>query len=205
MKGGGDHGPDRAGDGAEHSFRQELAERLWEKYHRFVYSFFMHRGFTLEECRDLTQDVYLRVVQGMGGLRSEAAAPGWIRQIVSNVWKNELRHRKAALRGAPESSLDTMMETEEPIPKEVLPGASSRPKNPFEETAHRETMRHIRQVWKELPPQPRRCLGLYVQGLSYQEIGNLLRISVQTVKPHIHRARKRLKEKLPTRRESHDD
>lgn len=181
-----------------------MAERLWEKYHQFVYRFFAQRGFTEDERRDLTQDVYLRVIQGISGLRLEAAARGWMQEIVSSVWKNELRRRQAAMRGAPVTSLETLMATGEPQPSEPLPGAIGHSRDPFDERAHKEEVQQIRQAWKELPPQPRRCLGLYVQGLSYKEISDLLDISIQTVKPHIHKARKRLREKLRAWSENHD-
>jgi RNA polymerase sigma-70 factor (ECF subfamily) len=49
----------------------------------------------------------------------------------------------------------------------------------------------------ELPEQMRDCLTLRLyHQLSYQEIATLKRISVETVKAHLFRARKKLQERL---------
>jgi DNA-directed RNA polymerase specialized sigma24 family protein len=40
------------------------------------------------------------------------------------------------------------------------------------------------------------CLLRYVRGLKYQEIATVMKISIETVKAHLHQARKRLIEKL---------
>jgi DNA-directed RNA polymerase specialized sigma24 family protein len=45
------------------------------------------------------------------------------------------------------------------------------------------------------------CLLRYEQGLKYQEIAVVMKISIETVKAHLHQARKRLAAKLETRKE----
>ena len=61
----------------------------------------------------------------------------------------------------------------------------------------RERSARLRSALQELPPQMRTCCVLrYVRGLKYQEIATVMKISIETVKAHLHQARKRLIEKL---------
>ena len=61
-----------------------------------------------------------------------------------------------------------------------------------------ERWRALRAAVAELPEQMRDCLilRLYHQ-LSYREIAVIKKISIETVKAHLSRARKKLQEKLP--------
>jgi RNA polymerase sigma-70 factor (ECF subfamily) len=57
--------------------------------------------------------------------------------------------------------------------------------------------RQVRGAMEELPEQMRKCVMLRVyQELSYQEIAVVLRLSVETVKTHLHQARQRLRIRL---------
>jgi RNA polymerase sigma-70 factor (ECF subfamily) len=61
----------------------------------------------------------------------------------------------------------------------------------------RERKRALLSAFQELPSKMRTCCLLrYVRGLKYQEIATVMKISIETVKAHLHQARKRLIEKL---------
>jgi len=50
----------------------EEFRRLFALYFQPVFSFFLRRGFPREECRDLTQETFLRVYRSIGRFRGEA-------------------------------------------------------------------------------------------------------------------------------------
>ena len=60
-----------------------------------------------------------------------------------------------------------------------------------------EQLAAFRAALQELPDQMRRCCLLrYEKGLKYQEIAVVMKISIETVKAHLHQARKRLAARL---------
>jgi RNA polymerase sigma-70 factor (ECF subfamily) len=61
----------------------------------------------------------------------------------------------------------------------------------------RERREKLRAALQKLPAQMRTCCILrYERGLKYQEIAKIMKISIETVKAHLHQARKRLIETL---------
>jgi RNA polymerase sigma factor (sigma-70 family) len=57
-----------------------------------------------------------------------------------------------------------------------------------------EEQRQVLRLLRALPEQQRTVLALYYDGLSYEEIADLLGISPATVRSHLRHARKTLKE-----------
>ena len=71
------------------------------------------------------------------------------------------------------------------------------PQTPLVEVLRNERRRLLREAIEELPVQMRRCTVLRTyQDLSLKEIAVALRLSVDTVKVHLFRARKTLRLKL---------
>jgi DNA-directed RNA polymerase specialized sigma24 family protein len=54
---------------------------VFEKYHSAVAGFFFRKGFSSEDCRGLTQEVFMAVWAGIGKLRSETAFLTWLFSI----------------------------------------------------------------------------------------------------------------------------
>lgn len=182
----------QAGRNVEENFR-----RLHELHSRRVLNFFQRKGFTPEESRDLTQDVFLRVFKGIGGFRRESRFERWLFEIVHSIYSNELRRRHAEKREGKETSLDAGKEDDSSGPGIEI---SSQDPSPLDESVGKERLQTLRQALAELPPQMRLCCELrYVRGYKYQEIATLMKISIETVKAHLHQARKRLMDKLAGR------
>lgn len=177
---------------------QELFERIVEDFHDPVFHFFRRRGVGVEDSLDLTQDTFFRVFNHIDRLRADEARTTWILTIAANRWKNWLRHRSAQKRAAPEMSLDSLVDDAvEPAPTEELPAGAGRPENPLRGVLGRERVEKVVEAIERLPPKQRRCLRLKVfQERTYSEIATLLGISEQTVKSHIHQARRRLVEEV---------
>jgi RNA polymerase sigma-70 factor (ECF subfamily) len=172
----------------------ESFRRLHERYFPRVRKYFIYKGFSPEESRDLTQDVFLRVFKGIGGFRRESRFERWLFEIVHNVLSNEVRRRHADKREGKETSLDAAKEDDSSGAAIEIP---SQDPSVLDETVERERLQALRQALAGLPPQMRLCCELrYVKGFKYQEIAVLMKISIETVKAHLHQARKRLMDKL---------
>ncbi|HBL26053.1 MAG TPA: hypothetical protein DD490_04375 [Acidobacteria bacterium] len=166
---------------------------LFARYFQPVFAFFLRRGFSREESRDLTQETFLRVYRGIGRFRGDASFQTWLFQIATNIWRNEVRQRMAEKREGFEVSLEAEMEKGHSVPaSHRLPGESS-PSGALEGLLASERARKMREAVGALPPQMRRCVLLRIeQNLKYREIASAMQISIETVKSQISQARDRL-------------
>lgn len=173
-------------------------ERLFKLHHPRIYSFFVRRGFSVEEARDLAQEVFLRVSRGLPKFRLEAQFKTWVFEIADNVAQNELRKRGTGKRKGKEISLDSggmagQEEEGEPAPFEPPP----QPPKALEQVLERERAEQLGRAIQELPPKMRACVQLrYGQGRKYEEIALLMNVSIDTVKAHLYQAKQKLKIEL---------
>jgi RNA polymerase sigma-70 factor (ECF subfamily) len=174
---------------------EENSEKIYRKFRPRVRSFFLSKGFSPQESEDLTQDVFLRVFKSIDTFRRESRFERWLWEIASHIYLNEIRRRRTEKRDAREQSLDAATETEDgSTPTLALPSADP---SPEEEVIRNERSKALHAALKELPDQMRRCCILrYERGLKYREIAALMGISIETVKAHLHQARKRLMDLL---------
>lgn len=175
----------------------ELAEAFEELAPRISY-FFSRRGFSPEDCRDLTQDTFLRAYRGLSRFRDEAGLKTWLLRIAANVWKNALRERQAVKRSAMETvSLEEIRAVARPLSRVAVGGGGSDREDPLDQTIQAEKRRVLREAVGELPPRMRRCVLLRIdRGLKYREIATIMGVSEDTVKTQLHQARQRLKDGL---------
>lgn len=183
-----------------HPDRDEAFSRLFQRYYRPVAHFFLNRGFSLEESRDLAQETFLRAYKGIEGFRNESRIETWLFRIANHIGLNARRYRRADKRGQEEISLEEAWERGLPVFSRSQPGHSvppSQSRSQLEAVLAQERTRKLREAMAELPPKMRRCVLLRVdQGLKYREIAAVTQVSIQTVKAQIYQARKQLEEKL---------
>jgi RNA polymerase sigma-70 factor (ECF subfamily) len=173
--------------------REGHSRQLFELHHRRVASFFKRKGFSAEKIPDLTQDVFLRVFKSIDSFRSDSSFEWWLLEIADNVYKNELRWKSADKRDGIEQSLDA------PVGKDDEDSASlgdllpSDTPSPLSEAEQKQREERVRAAFRDLPPQMLLAVQLrYEKDLKYQEIADLMGISIETVKAHLFQARKRL-------------
>lgn len=170
---------------------EENCEKIYKRFRPMVRSFFLRKGFSPQESDDLTQDVFLRVFKSIDTFRRESRFERWLWEIVGHIYSNEIRRRRTEKRDAPEQSLDAVTETEEgSAPALAIPSPGP---SPEEEVVRSERSKALHAALKGLPDQMRRCCILrYERGFKYKEIAYIMGISIETVKAHLHQARKRL-------------
>lgn len=174
---------------------EENFRHLFDSYYQAVFRFFEKRGFSLDQCHDLTQETFISVYKGIASFRGDAAFQTWLFLIAANVWRNTLRHQSTLKRAAEQISLDETRDDAEDVSK--LDVADTSMSTPLEGILQDERERMLRAAMAALPEQMRKCVILRVhQELSYQDIAIVLRLSVETVRTHLKQARKQLKAKL---------
>jgi RNA polymerase sigma-70 factor (ECF subfamily) len=170
---------------------EENSEELFRRFRRSIQSFFVRKGFSAEDGRDLTQDVFLRVFKGIDTFRRESRFERWLWEIAARIYFNEVRRRRTEKRDGLEISLDAPVENNDgPSP---APGIPTSDPSPEERAIQGEQLAALRVVLHELPDQMRRCCLLrYEKSLKYKEIAIVMKISIETVKAHLHQARQRM-------------
>jgi len=176
----------------EENFRQ-----LFERHYTQIHRFFHRKGFSPEDCRELTQETFLSVYKGVKGFRQESPFENWLFSIAENIWRSELERRKARKRDAPLISLDQQdtSDTDEfsPLAARIADPAPDQ----LDRTIEKEKLQKLHEALQQLPEQMRRCTELrIIHDFSYKEIAELMKISINTVKAHLHQAKKDLSERL---------
>jgi RNA polymerase sigma-70 factor (ECF subfamily) len=173
---------------------QHGCAEIYSLFRRRVHGFFAGRGFSTDECEELTQETFVRVFNAIEGLHSSNRFATWLFEISTNIYRNELRRRGAAKRDAFEESIEDLVESQAAGRSDALAALSSKVPDPLHGTMRRERLENLRAELSLLPPQMRRCVYLRLyHDLKYREIAALMRISIETVKAHLHQAQKRLR------------
>lgn len=130
-------------------------------------------------AEDLSQEIFLRVYQGLPGFNMRCRFTTWLFQIAKHRVLDELRSRDR--RGRERVDID------------AVPGALAS----YDQDGHVEQMDSIFRAIGALNPDLRMALVLRdVVGLSYNEISDTLDISLATTKWRIYKARELTAERL---------
>ena len=168
---------------------------LFERHHAQILRFFRRKGFDREDCRDLTQETFISVYKGLRDLRHEEQFESWLFAIAHNVWCSLIESRSAQKRSVKLLSLEGEGESGDRPP--VAARIADKGADPLTVVLENEKMEKLREALQCLPQQMRRCAQLrVVHDLSYVEIAQLMGLSVNTVKAHLHQAQKALRAQL---------
>ena len=161
---------------------------LYETYFHAIERFFARKGLLPQDCLDLTQETFLGIYRGLDGYEHRQRFTAWLYRVATTTDLKRRRKATTVKRAAEEVSRDGM---ENPETTLAVPGGQ------LTGLLGQERDRALRAAVAELPEQMRDCLTLRLyHQLSYQEIATVKKISVETVKAHLFRARKKLQEKL---------
>lgn len=166
-------------------------EALIDRFERPVYNLVAHLTDDRDDAADMTQEVFLKFFRTVASFRGGCSLKTWIYRIAVNEARNHRRwfsrHRRKEV--AMESSREDQLGS---IDWVADPGRS-----PLQVTLDHESEERVENALAEVNPSYRAALVLReVEGLSYEEISQIMDISLGTVKSRIVRGREDLREKL---------
>ena len=147
-----------------------------------------------ETARDLTQDVFVKVYEKQETFQEQSKISTWIYRIAMNHIINYLKREKRI-------SFFDFMEKDAGKALHDAPVLTywekNLPEQPDKSLEEHEREIIIRHALDELPPKYRIPFMLFrYEELSYQDIADQLHLSLSAIETRIHRAKKKLAEKL---------
>lgn len=153
--------------------------RLMSLYKTRIFYFgksFFHND---ADSEDFVQDVFLKVFMHLDSFKGNSQFSTWLMRIAWTTAVNSVTRRKEYLPLADETALFDNDAT------------------PEEKQIRKLTGEAVRQAIAELPEKYTVCIELYFfYDIPYQEISEITEFPVNTIKSHIFRAKKILREKL---------
>lgn len=170
---------ERCRSGEERAFA-ELVDAHKDLVHAMIWRLARDRS----QADDLAQDVFLKVHRGLPYFRGEARLSTWIYRIVINVCSQSKTRRPR------EISLD-----------EDRGGRPIEPRRDDTAFGAMELRDRLDKAMAKLPDQYRVLIAAHhLDGVQYEALAEALGIPLGTVKTHLHRAKRRLRELLDEER-----
>ena len=156
----------------------EAFGELVAKYQNTVYATTYHFVGRFDVAEDLAQECFIEAYRSLSGLRDAAKFGAWLRTIARRVCAKWLSMRKA----------------EPPALGDATEALADRPEQG-------DTIDAVQAAIHSLPAKYREAIVLrHMAELSYEEMGDVLGLSVNAVAVRLHRARKLLRPKLESLR-----
>lgn len=170
-------------------------EQLIESYQKKIFNIALRMLGNYDDAGDLSQEVLIRIYKSIGSFKEQSSFSTWIYRITTNVCLDEIRKRK----NRKIISLDEEIRLEDGEMKRQIESEEPSP----EETAEAKDLKKIvNDAIGKLSEEHRIVIVLRdLQGLSYEEIAEVLKCPEGTVKSRINRGRQALKNILASKRE----
>ncbi|SRR5579884_365132 len=170
-------------------------EWLIAHYHQPVYGLVYRILNDSADAADTTQEVFLKVFRGIKRFNGQASLKTWIYRIALHEASNQRRwwfrhkRRETSMEGNPGEEENQSFGLKETLVDEH--------ESPFDLAAHEEIRTKVEEELAQVPEPFRTTLVLRdIEGLSYEEIAEILQVSLGTVKSRLMRGRFALKKRL---------
>ena len=152
-----------------------------EPYRARVARYIRYLVHDASDAEDLTQETFMRAYHQQGTLRNPAALESWLYRIATHICIDRLRQRART----------TALQADSPV--EDLPIVDHDQPSPFVIVQQAEMGECVDQYVATLSDQQKAVLLLHdADGMTDDEIADLLAVPLTTVKMRLHRARQKL-------------
>ncbi|MEI8016588.1 MAG: sigma-70 family RNA polymerase sigma factor [Schlesneria sp.] len=167
--------------------RREAFGLLVERYQNRLFHSLLHLLGSAEDAQDAAQDAFVNAFEKLGSFRGQSQFYSWLFRIAYNTavsTKRKSRRMSVSLEARRDAT-----------------GLEPSDGNPTSEPSYAmdvsDRQRLIQQSLSELCEEFRTVLVLKeIDGMSYEEIADIVKVPLGTVRSRIHRARLELREKL---------
>lgn len=148
-----------------------LAVSVFEKYHRALHQFLSRRLSSVEDVKEMTQEVYLRIIRY--ARHTEVKHPrAFLFRTARNLLQDDARRKAARFSDRHVSIDETELTCPYPTPDKIMQS--------------KQVVGRITEALEALKPQARRAFVLHrFRGLTYAQIASEMGISKSMVNHHI--------------------
>jgi len=137
---------------------------------------------------DICQDIFIKIYRGLDGFQHESKLSTWIGKVAYNACLNFLARKK-------ETVFSDFEKNYEDGNKNIESMAAV--EKPVDEVEKRELFSLLQKEISGLPLPYRTVVTLYhLEEMTYKEIAEIMDLPINTVKSHLFRARKKLRDGL---------
>jgi RNA polymerase sigma-70 factor, ECF subfamily len=178
----------------------EVGDRTSESFQRLVAAelpglYSLARRLVRDRAEDLVQEALLRAYRSFGTLKEDPAAGRWLKRILVNVFRDELRRQARTVEELPVEQVEDFSLYQTLAEHDPLP---------YSDTLHHDFLQafgreDVREVLLRLPELYRAPLVLrYMDGFATKEIARMLDAPLGTILARLHRGRQRFERELWT-------
>jgi RNA polymerase sigma factor (sigma-70 family) len=160
----------------EHDAKPSGFEEFYRREFHFVARYLLRLGASYQDAQDVAQEVFVNALQN------------WDRISAPRPWTRTVATRILFRRNAQAARTITIPD----FPGDLLPAAQDTVESQLEAAE----IRKILGLLRSLPPLQRAVMAMRYDGIPSNEIAAALDISESTVRVHLHKARRQLKELL---------
>jgi RNA polymerase sigma-70 factor (ECF subfamily) len=168
------------------SGRKELFRILVQRHEQAVYGMGLSFFRNADDAADFTQEVFLKSFRSLAHFQGRSRFSTWLYRIAYNTAVNGIRRQK-----------DYNGTSFRSLAEEAPPESGREPATPEQILLRAAAACAVREALADLPERYRICVDLFFfYDRSYQEIECITGYPVNTIKSHVFRAKKLLREKL---------
>ena len=166
-----------------HRYGDETAfEEIYDQFGAMVYNLALRLSGEPEEAADLSQETFLKVHRHLGGFRGRSSLKTWVYRVALNCCRSRYKSQrvwKSRTSSEPEERFEAM--------------ADGR-RSPEDRAISRSTAERVEEALAQLQPIFREAVFLRdIEGLTYEEISQVLGQRLGTVRSRIARGRDKLR------------
>lgn len=162
-------------DGSEDAFAE-----LVRRYQDLLYRHAERMSGSPDEAEDIVQLAFIKSYRNLATCQNPDHVSAWMFRIAANACKDHLKSRRG-----------------DGIAIDEVPGLAGDAGDPDLELERMNLRSRIGSALRRLPVDQREAFVMkHVEGLSYQEMEELLGVSIPALKMRVHRAREELQELL---------
>lgn len=157
---------------------EEAFEEIYRRFADMVYNVALRMSNDPDEAADLTQDIFLRIYRHLGKFRGKSSLKTWIYRVALNQCRSGLGRKRR----------------NEPLSEETERTLSDPGRGPEQHALADDAQQRVAEALAQLPSPFVEAVTLCdLEGLSYQEIADVLNVRIGTVRSRIARGRERLR------------
>lgn len=169
-----------------HRYGDETAfEEIYERFATMVFNVALRLTGDPEEAADLSQETFLKIHRHLSGFRGRSSLKTWVYRVTVNCCRSRYKRRSGWRSRLIHESEDKL---------EQLPDSR---RSPEERALARGAVDRVAKALAEVPSVYREAVLLRdIEGLTYEEIAQVLGLRLGTVRSRIARGRDKLRDLL---------